>query len=153
MLLIIITDKQKERSAEWSGQRVSRQCRQDLSPGSLTPQPVFSVSTWAASLPICKPAVNTVMLPKSLHKTPCMKCLLQFGGRKSFVSYKKLVCFPFLKIRVMQLIMCSFCLGCQEAQSQIVGSITATDFLLPIFLFLIFPFDSFFTNIFICVSC
>lgn len=83
-------------------------------------------------------------LSKSLHKTPHVKCLLQFGGRKQLCLLKKLVCFPFLKIRVMQLIMCSFRLGCQEAQSQIVCSITVTNFLLPISLFLILPFNSFF---------
>lgn len=63
------------------------------------------------------------------------------GGRKSSVSYKKLARFLFSKIGVMQLIMCSFCLGYQEAQSQIVHSITATKLFPSSYIFVpYFPF-------------
>lgn len=52
----------------------------------------------------------------------------------------------------MQLIMCSFCLGCQEAQSQIRSSITATKSFPSSYIFLIFPFNSFFSLTFSFMS-
>lgn len=149
VLLIIITDKQMV-AFQLVGVQLGLESRRS------DPRACACHSTCAASLPSL--SLSLILLSchsKSLHKTPCVKCLLQFGGRKSFVSYKKLICFLFLKIRVMQLIICSFCLGCQEAQSQTVCSITAagsfpSSFVFVPYFFLLIPF---FTNIFICVSC
>lgn len=116
--------------------RARTQSSSDLNPGP-TPEPLLLASTMYSFF-----TLFYYFRPGVCPQAPYVQCLMQFGGRKSFVSSEKLVCFLLLKIRIMQLIVCSFfCLGCQEAQSQIMYSITATKLFLSSYIFVpLFPF-------------